>query len=166
MGNQQGKTDEVLLAWIAGFMDGEGTFCLSRHSQRRFPYPQISVNNTHYPTLSSLTDALERLELPHYVAHKNGAYVGPDGYKRKPQWSIQMFGHKRCEKWCRALIPYLVTKREDAELMLEYIHSRMSRNPMKGARWREDLGLSPREVVIANRLYGRHHSNTWKPLKV
>ena len=161
----QGKSNELVLAWIAGFMDGEGTFCLSRHSQRRFPYPQISVNNTHWPTLREFTDMLDQVGLPYYVARKSGAYTGPDGYKRKPQWSLQMFGFKRAERWCRALLPYLITKREDCELMLEYVHSRMTRNPPGTARWSpEKVGLSARDAEIANRLYGRHHRNTGKPL--
>ena len=156
MDNQQGKTTEVLLAWIAGFMDGEGTFVLAHHSQRAYPYPQVSVNNTHFPTLPWFTNALDRLGLPYYVVPLKPGYLGKDGFRRKPQWAIQMFGYKRCERWCRALVPYLVTRREQAELMLEYINSRMSRNPAKGGRWRDDVGLTPREAEIADRLYGGH----------
>lgn len=155
----QANSIEVDLAWLAGFMDGEGTFILMKVSGR-YPQPTIAVNNTHYGTLPEMTALLDRLNLPYYVGHKNP----PTTHKGwSPQWTVQAIGLKRCDRWCRALLPYLKTKREACELMLEYINRRLLK-PLKGA-WGERI-LDAREQQLVNLLNkGRRRPGSGRPRK-
>lgn len=143
-----GKTDEELLSWLGGFMDGEGSFVIIKMSGNRLQ-PRVQVANTHYRTLDWLTETLTRLELPHYIGHKHGAYMGKDGYRRKPQWVLMAVGLKRTLKWCQALLPYLVTKREQCELLIEFSHSRLSHGTWKAPGDRRKA-LLPREAEIVD----------------
>jgi hypothetical protein len=87
----------------------------------RFPQPRISVFNTHYPTLEALTAMLKELELPHYVLHRQGQKKG-----WQPQWGITLSGVKRCIRWCEALLPYSITRRERIAAMLEWCQIRLT----------------------------------------
>lgn len=147
----QGKTDGELLSWLAGFMDGEGSFVIIKSGGRI--QPRVQVNNTHYPTLSWLTEKLTVLGLPHYVGTKKGGLHKHDPYNRKQQWVIMVAGFKRSIRWCQALLPYLVTKRRQAELLLEFCHSRLSNEN----DWKKKKIILPREAEIMEQLRSANH---------
>lgn len=143
----QGKTDSELLSWLAGFIDGEGSFCFVLMSGERWQ-PRIQIANTHYPTLEPITRILDRLGLPYYVGHKRSdLYPSPDKYRRKAQWVIMAVGIKRTERWCRVLLDYLITKRMQAELMLEFDITRQSQQH-SGSSARIKKPLTERQVNI------------------
>ena len=145
-----GKTDGELLSWIAGFVDGEGTLIIIQSGGRI--QPRLQVNNTHYPTLNELTEMLTRLGLPHYIGKKKGGHK-PDGFYRKDQWVMMIVGLKRVLRWCQALLPYLITKRDQAELMIEFCHSRLSNEN----DWHKKKIILPREAKIMEQLRSLHH---------
>lgn len=125
MDNQQGKTLD--LAWLAGFIDGEGsiTFKVQRGKRLRgmslvYYYPDIRICNTDQPTLKTVTDILDANHLPYHVSHR-GAELKPGWHAA---WDIEVKGLKRCEHWLEVITPYLRTKQHKAYLMLEYINSR------------------------------------------
>lgn len=150
----QGKTDGELLSWLAGFLDGEGSFVIVRESGGRLQ-PRIQVANTHIATLSRVQEMLTRLGLPHYVGWKQGGRRA-DGYDRKRQWVIMATGLKRTARWCQALLEYLVTKREQAELMLEFCNSRLSHGNWQAPKDRRKA-LLPREAEVLERIRSANH---------
>lgn len=131
MDNQQGKT-EIDLAWFAGFMDGEGCFHMRNVAGSRirdlgkvYFRPTIRVCNTHQDTLQTVCTILDTHGLPYHVSHRTYSSAS----KYLPAWDVEVSGIKRCAKWLPLLIPYLHTKREQAEQMLEYCLSRLSKAP-------------------------------------
>jgi hypothetical protein len=157
MGNQQGKTEDVDLAWLAGFLDGEGSlmvkYCagsrMQQYRRQGQPYiaPSICVVNTDQPTLDVVRQILANNGLPHHISQRTGG-VGKNGRPYQDSWDIRVVGFKRCKRWLETLIPYLRTKRGQAEALLELCNSRLS-GYEKGA------GYTARELAIVEELRTR-----------
>jgi hypothetical protein len=158
MGNQQAKTEDI--AWLAGFIDGEGSLMMLRHSRgmRGYPYsqqwrPAIKVGGTHIPTLNEVTGVLDAMGLPYHVSWRT-----PQSSRWAKSWMVEITGLKRCLRWATALKGYLRTKREDCDLMLEYCHTRLAQRPswnLKASAQGAKPQLTDRQLEIVSRLRGR-----------
>ena len=159
MGNQQGKTSEGDLHWLAGFIDGEGSIHFKRMGGTRlrkmnldYYGTNIRICNTHEETLETVIAILKANGLAFHVSHRH-AYPNC-----KPAWDITVSGLKRCKRWLEVLSPYLRTKKEQAEWMLEFIESRLSLGSKyngEGYTLREQELLQllrKREPIIPHRL--------------
>lgn len=96
------------LAWAAGIIDGEG--CISLNNEHRVQYLlRISVTNTDLRMLTRLRDLF------------GGSVCGPlKRYKvhHKDRWVWDIKASK-AESAIRAMFPYFVTKKQEAELGLQ-----------------------------------------------
>ena len=122
MDNQQGKIAD--LAWLAGFIDGEGHigFRVMRGKRLRamavtYYNPNIRICNTDQPTLQTVTDILDANGLPYHISHRRSG-INP---KWLPAWDLEVDGLKRCKRWLEVITPYLRTKQHKAILMSEFI---------------------------------------------
>lgn len=129
--NQQRKISEIETAWLAGFWDGEGSIGMrvqKYHPKGRHTYfaPYAQVTNTHLSTLEKVDEILTGLRVGHHIRWKEprGFRQESDTKKYKPLWSIKIDGMKRCKTLLLKLLPYLVTKRSDAETVWDFIRSR------------------------------------------
>jgi hypothetical protein len=88
--------------------------------------PLITITNTDDNFIFACANILKSLDIPHYVYAKrlNG------GIGKRPCRDIIIRGHKRCDKFLKEFIPYLKTKKEQANLMRKFIDYRFS-VPMK-----------------------------------
>ena len=105
---------EGILAYIAGIIDGEGCIYVRKVKPgKRYKYIQhsicIAVNNTD----KKMIDFLQN-NFPAYVrGYKNNNSV----HRRKVWvWSIQ---NKKAEEVLKCILPYLITKKEQAELAIQ-----------------------------------------------
>lgn len=118
---------DVCAAWLAGAFEGEG--CVYAYFK-----PQTNPNcttrmtltmggtiyNTHPLFIAKVTESLQVLQIPYnYVAGKrrNGD---------RPGVSINIQGRGRAKKLFSAILPYLASKRKQAELVLELVAYRES----------------------------------------
>ncbi len=111
------------VAWLAGIVDGEGSFIGQHVKNKEGMYTGISVNikisNTCLPMLDrvqhvvyKITDVKKRI-----LKHSEVKGVRCS--------TIQVTNQRACKKLCEALIPHLTAKRKQAELMLKYCNSRL-----------------------------------------
>lgn len=119
------------LGWLAGIIDGEGCLQLAKQKYRNIYHfrPQLSVSNTNPIIIQEIVR----------IANKNGlpVYVMDRGYATKNSLctvqTLQIMGLKRMEHWLSVLAPYIVGKRQQVEIIREYIKYRLSLpNPAKG----------------------------------
>ena len=144
----QSAGNEVVLAYIAGFIDADGCICLSSHKrksrngeQRIIYLPSISASQTCSLTADYLQENLLKMG---FAVYRQAQLVN------KANWTdrilLEINGMKRCKPVLEALIPYLVTKKREAELLLDFINHRSvlcSRDPYgaKEARIKYEMGF-------------------------
>lgn len=109
-------TSDVDLAWLAGFTDGEGTFVLSVHIRSGLVNPYVSISNTNRV-------AIERAKaIVSAIVGREIRYT-PTNVKQgwRPCYRLTVNNHHEIGALCAALLPWLVGRREQAEVMLRYI---------------------------------------------
>lgn len=114
------------LDYIAGFFDGEGCVTLSKHkavdnehsTYGFYIVPVIIIVQKDKRILESIRDYLNEFEIGSFIK------------QRKDGCSIQVIsGAKRCIKFCNLFIGITVCKKEQLELMKNYIDKRLSLPP-------------------------------------
>ena len=131
------------LAWLGGFIDGEGHIGVKRQAGRllggyNYYWPSIRICNTHEETLETVRAILIANHLAHHVSRRyptNGT---------RPSWDIEVKGIKRCQRWLSVIGPYLRTKQSQAAAMMEFIEARLAVS--------EREGYSDREIALLNQL--------------
>lgn len=118
-------TENEKLAYIAGMMDGDGSFSLCRRTNPKgknylfFPYIQFG--------------SLKKEMISDLKEKWGGSIVfrpdriGKDGIKRNPFYWWRLEKNGKCQPFLEAIIPYLEIKKERALFLLNYI----KRNPFK-----------------------------------
>lgn len=103
---------EVELAWLAGLVDGEGCFRISlpglKGNRRYHGSPTFTIAMIHYPTMVRVGKMLDK------EPSRRGWITG----RIHPLYGIQLAGEKALQV-ARVLRPYLLTKSEQAWLLLE-----------------------------------------------
>jgi hypothetical protein len=135
--------------YLAGFIDGEGCFSISRISRpntkiSRYPYYRavFCIGNTNLQILEDIQEYLD------------GGWVTlqykPEG-RRKPAYLYQLTGKKALEPFIIRMLPRLRIKREVASVLLDFFSgvatfSGSTRLPEEESIRREHLILRVREL--------------------
>lgn len=144
MGNPQAKVSDVEYGWLAGFFDGEGSVVLTiRPSAGKNGGPKVQpmalLAGTDQAALDAITGILERVDVGHHVAWAIPKGTARNGNAYKRAWALRIVGLKRTRRFLEWLTPALHTKRERAELVLEYIAKREAhsdfRTPIQPDEW-------------------------------
>ncbi|MGD9643968.1 MAG: LAGLIDADG family homing endonuclease [Elusimicrobiales bacterium] len=156
---------DVELGWLAGLIDGEGCITLTRAHQRDSIRPILQITNTSLPLLEKAQRLIEELsgKRPNIKIQSNR---GKFGYRTC--YIIQIRRHATIASVLRALTPHMVAKREQTELVLAFVESRMSapRRVMRGRRggyykqWYSEVELELLERVHRLNSYS-HRRERW-----
>ena len=134
MDNQQPKASDIEKAWLAGFIDGEGSLMMGKRKdltphgfvRKKEVLPKLALSNTNIETLDYLVSLLNRLGLPYNIVWRE--WKNP---KYKKAWDLRVTGLSRMRKWLLIIKPYLITKSRQAELLWEWIESRRQTDNQK-----------------------------------
>jgi hypothetical protein len=124
MGNQQ--VTSLALAWLAGIWDGEGTFGIYRYARRKdgkWSYcGRMTLSNTSALMIKEIIRILELLEIKVDIwEEKTSRKVN---HKKAIHLTINRIDSVK--KMCELLLPYLVAKKDRAELLIKFLDSRSS----------------------------------------
>ncbi len=119
------------LAWLAGFLDGEGTIGFASTGSKNFPHmyirPHLQASNTDRRMLDRAADILEA------ITGKRSSFVVTN--KKKENWrkAWRIAAHTQWELMLilPQLLPFLVGKQRQAELVLAFCkrkHGRATRH--------------------------------------
>ena len=129
------KTD---WAYMAGIMDGEGSFCISKvtlYSKSGKPYLgydcKVMVANTSEVLIKWLVEKFGgKYRIGVNEASKQAKAWGSKSIIR-PCYRWTMEGYRNQEQFLLAVLPYLVIKREQAKVALEWTRMVNQKNPAK-----------------------------------
>ena len=99
--------NDYFYPWLAGFVDGEG--CLGVYNYTHSPSCRITISNTNLETI---------LYIKKYLGgRKRERRLSSAGEKRKPVYQLCFTG-KDAQAILKLIYPYLITKHEQAKLLL------------------------------------------------
>lgn len=157
MGNQQERL--VAAARLAMLFDTDGFITMrvvQRGKQRAYNVrPDCGAVNTSHALIEWAVAALRSLGVPCHVTYVDYSKWNPN---RQPQWRLLVTGLKRVLRLLPHIRPYLVVKTQQADLLAEFIASRLSK-PLKSL-------YSDRELEIANAVRGLNcnKGGAWRPV--
>ena len=115
------------LEWLVGFIDGEGSFTLIA-DKKRFIKAAFQVSNTVRANIDVVKTEVSRL------VGREVRYRVDAGYKptHRPHYTLYLSRHSEIRALCEAILPHIVGKREQVELMLRYLEMapRVTRVPV------------------------------------
>lgn len=109
----------VILAYLAGALDGDGSFSLIKGSSK------TSISPLYYPMIQLANASKNIIDLLYFEFGGHiglrKSYIGKDGSKRLPSHYWKLEKSIKCLPVLEDVIPYLVIKKERAELLRNYI---------------------------------------------
>jgi intein/homing endonuclease len=131
------KLSDTQWAYLAGIMDGEGSFSIARGGRKPDPehgHPngyinwqlKISIGNTNENLHAWL---LENVGGAKYLGHKSKTDKHKSGYN----W--QLHGKENMKEFIEGVLPYLVLKKEQALLALESIAVEGKNPELRKEQW-------------------------------
>lgn len=101
-------------AWFAGIVDGEG--CISIIKRGNHFVPSVKIANTNELLINKCKQVLDEAEIKYYLAFSDRK----DRKNAKPAWELVMESRVRVVPVLTLILPYLVSKKEQANLVLNW----------------------------------------------
>ena len=145
---EHSTSPEIELAWAAGFFDGEGTTCITRHKPKNQHAISaviiVSIKQTH----------IEELERFRSAVGGEGVINGPyQRGKNKPYWMFRASGIERVQRIIDHLSPYMCsTKRDQAKTAIET----MTANYRRPGRETKEYCIRSHDLGIGGRTKNGH----------
>lgn len=135
------------LAYLAGIIDGEGCFSISRKHDKRRSGPQkppeeqgrgwfrersgrdyayhasVFIVNTNADMMRYVCDILDDIEIPFHLMRRKTS-----DKRQREFYQLSIGRQMHIKKLIETLLPWLVAKRSEALLMLRFVSKRMERN--------------------------------------
>lgn len=133
--NEQGSREK--LAWLAGIIDGEGTITIDykepgtdkRRTVDKYGsyHARVTIANTDLHLVEAIAKILEEHEFRYYVSLTTNIRVSrPLAKEPRVIATVAITGMKNCIKILDLILPYLVAKRREGELLKEYCVKRFA----------------------------------------
>lgn len=127
MDNQQVTLNEASLGWMGGIWDGEGSFSTIFHKNMKTVHPRVSIVNTDANILSRICKILDLMNIHYYMYEKGrGGFAGSN----KQCYNIQINRLNEIGLFINYILPYLVGKKAQAELLKRFIDTRLKRRTL------------------------------------
>jgi hypothetical protein len=140
MGNQQ--VTEARIGWLAGIVDGEGSLLFggsNKKGHQRYT-PILTICNTDPGMILEITKIYESLGVSFYVFHRS-QNEDQQHFGKKLMHGINVNRLSSLDVLLPILIPNLITKRDKAVLILQFIKKRLPKNR------RENKGLTNQDCL-------------------
>lgn len=136
-------------AYVAGLLDGEGSFQIGRAPQNRsgFQYiPRVVICNTNIDCINTLPH-----EYHGFLTHQNSRQ---ENHRPLHTWCLTQ--NKQLEQFILSMLPYLIIKKQRANIVLEFLRMNGQQNPSKRQLLFDALKkLNHRGKMIQSELHGR-----------
>jgi hypothetical protein len=107
-------------AYLAGFMDGEGSFSIVKTYQIKQRVDGSKVKNIRYHLHVKITNT-NKTVLDWIVEHFGGQLSNKKQVREwKPKWDLTITGNASMERFILAIMPYLIVKKKQAQTALDF----------------------------------------------
>lgn len=128
-------------AWLAGFWDADGTIgCYKRGS---YYVPSTSCSNTDKTIIDHVCQLLDSEGISYYLEYHDRG----ERSNARPAWAVKMESRPRVLEFISHIEPYLVGKRTQARLLMEWCGLPRAR----GAKPLSTLQRNPRLTYLPKR---------------
>ena len=118
------------LAWLAGIIDGEGaiTYWLDAHYQRKdgktnkSVRARVAIGNTNHSLIDEIMQIANEIGVSHHLIFQSRR----SNPRSKPCWYVYFSGAKRVRGVLNSVLPFLISKRKQADLILAVLDHRSS----------------------------------------
>ena len=108
-----------LLAYIAGFLDGEGCFSIAKCDGRQRSHARVTVANTDQNVLLFIQYKLKDFDIESRISSNMHRCRGHE----KQCWALEI-NNSCIGKLCLLLRPYLIVKHNQAEIVSKFVDLR------------------------------------------
>ena len=156
-------SDKAKWGYLAGLIDGEGHISITRSDKPEYRTQRGTMKLYPCPVRYGLVVAVSNTDIRLVKWLKEtfgGSYNGGRPFKKHPNWKPKyqwnVCGNKDKELFLLALLPYLVLKREQAIIALEFVRLRNEKAPEKRQElYERNIVLNKRgKLVEANTSFG------------
>lgn len=155
------------LIWLAGFVDGEGTIGLFTQKNTGTIRVQFSLCNTKLVAMERAQDVISEI-----LGRRIEFTTVKDKRGYRPCHVIMVRTIQEVKLVCEALLPYLVGKRENAEIMLDFIRLSPGKNwsvlrDSKGRLAGSPPNVEARQALLERMLFlnKRYSKKEWAALQ-
>jgi len=122
--------EETRLAWLAGIIDGEGCLTIFRRTRKdrrgvkyMSPAANVTITNTSVEMISACREILDALSVKYTLndPHRGSCYA------KKPLVRISVRNYGSMQVLLKAILPYMVAKRFQAEKVMEFARRAMAK---------------------------------------
>ena len=116
------KVDRDSAIYLAGLIDGEGCFFVSSYIKNKGPYasrcytPEFKISMTNEDTIAWVAEKLG-VKYSHVLANP--------GKNHKDTYEIRMGSTQNIIELIPQILPFMITKKETAQVMLDFCSSRL-----------------------------------------
>ncbi len=149
------------LIWLAGIIDGEGSIGIHfakkmnwRDKNGYYLRPQILITNNNPFLLRRVSEIYTELNLRFYWELKKRKNP-----KHKETVVINLTSLGSCEKLIKNILPYLVAKRKQAEILLQFIELRKSKFTKNGGHNNSESKYSKEEFELQRKIKEANHKD-------
>lgn len=141
---------DIQVGYLAGLMDGEGSISIirpNRYDRETFRLqPQAMISGTDPMLAEYLQTTLDAKVLTRIRPMKNS----------RPTWQVGWYGF-RCYPIVKLVEPHLLIKRDQAQIVIEFLESRINHDTY-------NQGYTEHEMALYERIRGlnRHGLSGWK----
>lgn len=142
---------DLTLAWLAGLIDGDGCISIARMVNNRRTkqtyHLQVytTITTTCTLTMEHLRKVYTTFDIPYHISLRD------NGKEHKPVYIVRVHGMKRSKRLIPLIMPYLITKHREAELVMEFIEIRERLFAQKTHDPREDVIAEELSAIKGNR---------------
>lgn len=144
---------DLTMAYLAGYIDADGCISFQRMANNRrtkktaFLTPYVSITTTCTLTYEKLLEIYDNYHIPVHTSIKSNG----NPKTRKPVYVFRTIGMKRSKIILPLIVPHLIGKKKEAELVLEYISIRERLFATKTHDIREDAIFQEMKKIKSSR---------------
>jgi hypothetical protein len=144
--------DKATFRWLAALVDGEGSIMLNRRTfsgntkatttrGRGIQYRPVVViaANTDYRLMEAIREEIQVGQVYEHVVSNTAKSFNP---RKRRQWTYRL-NTTQIANWLPGIRPWLVLKKEQADLLLEAQQLKLKLTPGNGTAWRHEQTRKP-----------------------